>query len=268
MMRTFIFLLSFLCVGVCASAQKESDAKQISKIQKDKHYIWAEGIDTTEIQANKSANEELLNRINEYIIESGMAEETKEIVVKNINQLKNEIKMSRGGLYRVFLYVRQKDIVESSSPVKVITIEQAEETQTEEAPVAPVQAEAKKQKVISTPAVQNKPAQPVQKNKEAQDVANIFSSLSASRLEVIQQLAAAKDLKEANKLLEKHYNYGTITNYGTKKDCKDENGCYWVVPADGGVTVLSKLSDGQRWNYRTGKTDSLQNYTSGLWVKL
>lgn len=267
MIRTFFFLLLFLCIGTGVNAQKESEAKQISKIQKDKHYIWAEGIDTTEIQAYKSANEELQNRINEYVIETGMAEEAREIVVKNINQLKNEIKMSRGGLQRVFLYVKQKDIVESTSPVKVITIEQTEKAQQDVVPTVPVQAEPKKKDTVTVPEVQDTSKQPIQKKEDVRNVTNVFASLPTNKLEVIQQLATAKDLQEANKMLEKHYNYGTITNFGIRKDCKDVNGCYWVVPTDGGVTVLSKMREGQRWNYRTGKNDSLQNYKSGLWIK-
>lgn len=260
----YLFLfLCYLCYGMNICAQSESNSKQISRIQKDKHYIWAEGIDTTEIQAYNIANKELQNRINDYIIESGMAEAAKEIIVKNINQFKNEITMSRGGMHRVFLYVKQKDIVESSSTVKVITIEKEDDPQPIE---SPVQAEAKKQDGVNTSPVQSVPV--TQKKMEVQNTTNIFSSMPPSKLEVVQQLATAKNLQDANTLLKKFNNNGSIKNYGVKKDCKDEMNSYWVVPTNDGVTVLSSQRNGQRWNYRTGKTDSMQNYNSGLWFRL
>ena len=263
-----IYLLLFLCFGINANAQTESSSKQISKIQKDKHYIWAEGVDTMEANAYKMADEELESRIETYVLESGMAEAAKEIVVKNISQFKNEIKMARGGLCRVFLYVKQSDIVESSSPVKVIAIEEDSEeikqtkevnnqTEAEQQPAAP--------KTVET---QIECTSKEQESKGVHNTAQIFSSLPNGKLEVVRKIASAKSMNEAYSLLDNYYNNNLIKNFGVKKDCKDEINSYWVVSNNnGGVSVLSPQRNGNRWSYSTGNTDNLHNYKSGLWFR-
>lgn len=295
-MKQLLFMIFLLCFGFVANAQTESNSKKISKIQKDKHYIWAEGIDDTETDAYKAADVELQTRINEYIIESGIAEETKEVIVKNISQLRNEIKMERGGMYRIFLYVNQKDIVESTSPTKVITIQrdqveqeeqqieqqqeevmQQEETQQQE-DVLQQEEQQEMPETQSVEPLQENADQPssygnaqktqVQEKSEAKNIKDFFSTLSENRLAIIRDLSKSNDLLDAKTKIEKLYNSNLIKNFGVKKDCKDEKGSYWIVPINGGVTVLSPVRDSQRWNFTTGNTDSLSNYKSGLWIKL
>lgn len=263
-----IYLLLFLCFGINANAQTESNSKQISKIQKDKHYIWAEGVDTIEANAYQMADEELESRIETYVLESGMAEAAKEIVVKNISQFKNEIKMARGGLYRVFLYVKQSDIVESSSPVKVIAIEEEDNEEVEQTKEVNNQTEVEQKpaapKIVET---QIESSSEEQESKGVHNTAQIFSSLPNGKLEVVRKIASAKNLNEAYTLLNNYNNSNLVKNFGVKKDCKDEINSYWVVPNDGGVSVLSPQRNGNRWSYSTGNVDSLRNYKSGLWFR-
>ena len=117
-MLTFVYV----CTAMFAFAQSASPAKEISKIKQSKLYLWAEATDSTEQAAYQVAKRELDNLVDEHIASSKIADGAKNIIVQNIASKTSSVKMLRGILHRVFVYVKKTDIVKSTGDVDVYEV--------------------------------------------------------------------------------------------------------------------------------------------------
>lgn len=257
-----LLLFVLLAFVLTTNAQTESNAKSITSIKKSKQYIYAEITDSTEEAAYNAAKAELGTQVEKYIVDSGMADDAKAVVVRNIGRMTNKITVLRGDMHRVFIYVKKSDITASRSDVDVVKIEKSN---TEE-------AKAEKPKTVSEK-TETEETTVGKVTADGNDIANLpangfFSVIKGARATTLAAIAKAKDMSSAEKILAEQRLLMNVKGYGVMGDCRSVAQSYWVVPCEKGVTVLSPVRDGQRWNYKTGKTDSLDNYSQKLWFRM
>lgn len=258
-----LFILS--AIVLTANAQTASDAKSITAIKKSRQYIYAEVTDASEEEAYKAAKADLDAQIDKYIVDSGMLEDAKAVVVSNIGTMTNKITVLRGDMHRVFVYVKKSDITASRSGVDIVNIERETDTTT----VEPVVESAATEPVVTEPVVATEPAKTVSPTPTTvQPSAGYFSGITGVRATTLATIAKATDMSGAEEILSEQYLLKNVKGYGSMGDCRSVTQSYWVVSGADGVTILSPVRDGQRWNYKTGRTDSLDNYVQKLWFRL
>lgn len=108
----FVSLL-LLALG-CSLALMGQDADvrvHINKIKKSRQYLSAETTMETEEAALKTANELLVEEINDWVKQKRNSEDVKQIVLQDISSCSEKLNMKRGAKVRVFVYVKKSDIV-------------------------------------------------------------------------------------------------------------------------------------------------------------
>ncbi len=90
--------------------------------------------------------------------------------------------------------------------------------------------------------------------------------------EIIGQLKEAGNLGDATKVLRDNKAIYKIKNYGTIKECLNARTCFWVICNQSlEVTAIlgNDTGEDRRYNYVTGKYDSLSNYSAqyGAWFQ-
>lgn len=255
MKRLLMAIVVAMTMGVAAMAQTK--ASDITKIKKSKEYIYAEATEATEEAAINAAKAELDIQVEEYVVSTGMAKEAVAVVVKDIRQMTSKIAVMRGDMHRVFLYVKKKDITTSRSDVTVMNVENGMPEQKSKVEEVPIQPE---------PATQPEQMPVVEANPNA--AGSFFTQITGKRADTLNKIAQATTLEAAEKILQEEKTLMNVKGHGNYANCRNITQSYWVVEANGTVTILSPERDGTRWNYKTGLTDSLGKYTGKLWFRL
>ncbi len=112
-MRKVLLFLAISCFGISLWGQSSSaDTKKvINKIKKSQSYLSAEATMPTEEDAIKTANELLVNEINEWVKSKRNSETVQQIVLQDISSCTEKMNMKRGTNVRAFVYVKKSDIV-------------------------------------------------------------------------------------------------------------------------------------------------------------
>lgn len=249
-----------VAIMVATGAMAQANASDITKIKKSKEYIYAEATEATEDEAVMAAKAELDVQVEQYVVSSGIAKDAVAVVVKDIRQMTSKIAVMRGDMHRVFLYVKKKDVTTSKSDVTVMNVEKG----------API-AESKVEEVEGSSQT-DVPEVTLEDIPQADNAENysggFFAQIKGARAATLAKIAKANSIEQAESILSGEKIHQNVKGYGTMDNCLNVIQSYWVVATPDGVTILSPEREGKRWNYRTGKTDSLGNYTGKLWFRL
>lgn len=253
-------LTGVVAIMVATGAMAQANASDITKIKKSKEYIYAEATEATEEQAVIAAKAELDKQVEEYVVSSGIAKEAVAVVVKDIRQMTSQIALMRGDMHRVFLYVKKSDVTTSRSDVTVMTVENGlpeQKSQVEE--------------IMESPQT-DIPETTFEEIPQTKDVdyssGGFFAQITGNRATTLAKIAKAQSIDQAESILSGEKTHLNVKGYGTIGNCRNIVQSYWVVATPDGVTILSPERSGTRWNYKTGKTDSLDNYVGKLWFRL
>lgn len=110
-MKLVILLFFTLWHSLALLGQDVDVRKDINKIKKSNQYLSAEATLDTEEAALKTANELLVNEINDWVKQKRHSEDVKQIVLQDISSSSEYLNMKRGAKVRVFVYVKKSDIV-------------------------------------------------------------------------------------------------------------------------------------------------------------
>lgn len=110
-MKLVILLFFALWHSLALLGQDIDVRKDINKIKKSNQYLSAEATLDTEEAALKTANELLVNEINDWVKQKRHSEDVKQIVLQDISSSSEYLNMKRGAKVRVFVYVKKSDIV-------------------------------------------------------------------------------------------------------------------------------------------------------------
>lgn len=116
-----IFLIPILALLPLLTANaNDNDAvkKQINSIKKNNIvYLYGEATAETEEEARGLAEEILYQSINEWIANKKKMQESRNIVVKDQNELTTTMTLPRGNMFRAFVYVKKSDIIPANNTV-------------------------------------------------------------------------------------------------------------------------------------------------------
>lgn len=260
MIKKICLLLFAMMIAVSAMAQLS--AKDITKIKKSNSYIYAESTEATENDAYNSAKQELDMLVEEYVVSSGIGKEAVAVIVKDIKQVTSQIAIMRGDMHRVFLYVKKSDISTSKSDVTVMEVPSTENNP---------QVDSSTKSSNSSYRDSMKKVEYVkreEKKEQNYSATGFFAQITDNRAAVLARIAGANSMSEVEKILFDEKNFRNVKGYGSSIDCPNAKQSYWVVKTSNGITILSPDRNGTRWNYKTGNTDSLENYENRLWFRL
>lgn len=112
-MRKIVILFTLILVSPIAMGQSVS--KQINDVKRSSEYLSAEATMETESTAYEVAEELLAKQIAEYANENEVLMNAPNVIVKDVAGKAEQIKMNRGTMVRVFLYVRKSDVLASNN---------------------------------------------------------------------------------------------------------------------------------------------------------
>lgn len=96
------------------------------------------------------------------------------------------------------------------------------------------------------------------------------TSMPQWKMDVINEIVYAKDINEANSLLNLFKSLGKVSRYGIVTNCPDRNAAFWVIGnrGEGIKAVLGPGTDSRR-DYSTNQTSSLDNFkgSPALWFE-
>ena len=139
--------------------------------------------------------------------------------------------------------------VEKEKPVTESNVEDIKETSQTEIPDAKIEV------IDQTGRVDN-------------ESGGFFAQIKGVRAATLAKIANAKSIAQAENILSGEKIHQNVKGFGTIGNCRNITQSYWVVDTLDGVTILSPERAGTRWNYKTGKADSLKNYDGKLWFRL
>ena len=253
-------LTGVVAIMVATGAMAQASASDITKIKKSKEYIYAEATEATEEEAIIAAKAELDIQVEEYVVSSGIAKDAVAVVVKDIRQMTSKIAVMRGDMHRVFLYVKKKDITTSRSDVTVMNVEK-------EKPVTESKVEDIKE--TSQTEIPDAKIEVIDQTGSVENASGgFFAQIKGVRAATLAKIANAKSIAQAENILSGEKIHQNVKGFGTIGNCQNITQSYWVVDTLDGVTILSPERAGTRWNYKTGKADSLKNYDGKLWFRL
>lgn len=258
------FLLSLLLVTICLSAmaQEESPSKRINAIKRNSSYIYAEATAATENEAYETANLLLTKYISEYIVSKKNLKQADNVLVKDKVSHCEKISMQRGSMYRVFVYVKNSDIMPVDN-VEVITQQEAEAN-------APKVVEKKElQSKVEEIAQQESTATTTQEQSAATDLV-LDSSLPEWQQAALNDFASKTNVHEVNVAISKLKAQYKIKRSGdkTRRCPRPEESCYIVFDDSGNImAILSAPQNGVRTDYMSGNAHSLEEYSGNdyLW---
>ncbi len=282
-MNKYLFLL--LCVVALwmeppvLKAQTNSEtARQISKIKRDTLYISAEATDEKEDVALEIAKTLLKEAIMEFLAETGQAADATNVVVQNMEKTLSCVKMPRGEMLRVFLYVKKEDIIKLTGNVNLFPLNAVtqEDIKPKEKDQAAIQAETagdeKETKMEVEPVLETmqEEATFVQPRTASADVTGenkYIKTLPLARQQVLTKLLNAATYNDAVNILENELSMRRVKNYGRSGECRNPNACYWLINTSGSnaFDIYSPLTNGVRINVKTDAVEQVNVNMSGIW---
>lgn len=269
-----------LLIAASGYALAQSVSKQINDIMRSNEYITAEATLETEAKAYELAEELLSKRIEEYVNEKKTLKNAPNVIVKDVAGKAEQLKMNRGTMTRVFLFVKKDDVMAADNTRVLV--------QPKNVPTAPVTVKPKNA---------SKPKEPVKKKEEKEEskkeekqeetvlvstvepvntppVANGDQSLRLAKSwqqDAIDELLACSNVTEARAKMNRLRIGLKIKRFGSADSCKNPEKCFWLIfnEQEQVVTILGPGTD-SRTNFRSLTKDNLKNYTGqgAIWFTL
>lgn len=261
-------IMLFICLLMLSpSLFSQNEQQEINAIKSDPNYLYATGTSiTSENEAFENAKDLLVLEIEQWLKEN----ETKDIagyVAKSKEKL-SQIMTKRGKLYRVFAFVKKKDILPFFEEEKLMVVNYEEPQKPKY--VAPSSSSKK-----DTTSVTPKPATPA-----------VDSVSQKQATKVVEQPAKeptyAPNAKEKEMLnvktfigLNDYINQGrenrSITDVGNYSNLPKSGLVYvFVHNREGEIAACMKVVDGKATNLSTGTNDAITNYKGcgAIWIRI
>ena len=106
----------FFCVSAFGQIAFKEEKTKVNSIKRSTKYVYGEGIAETEVEAREIAEQNLRQAILQLVSEEKDLLEAEAVLVNAAKQNTSQIKLKRGTMERVFLYVEKKNIFPSENP--------------------------------------------------------------------------------------------------------------------------------------------------------
>lgn len=264
-----LFLTVFLLPAATAQVAFKEEKTKVNSIKRDRQYLYGEGIAETEEEARTTAEQNLRQAVLQFISEEKELLEAEAVIVNAARQNTSQIKLKRGTLERVFLYVHKKNIIPSDNS---FVIEQSETPAVaEEATAVEKAAEA----IVEAEAVTVPPAEIVERMEEPE------TNLAETKVEVeaetesdkeaapaattLDRILACPDMAALQQCLATEKAAHRVMWGELKQDFKPN----WLLVAYEGNMIRAIFDKGlqRRTNLLTGQAEDVADYAgcSKLW---
>lgn len=106
----------FFCTSAFGQIAFKEEKTKVNSIKRSTKYVYGEGIAETEAEAREIAEQNLRQAILQLVSEEKDLLEAEAVLVNAAKQNTSQIKLKRGTMDRVFLYVEKKNIFPSENP--------------------------------------------------------------------------------------------------------------------------------------------------------
>lgn len=245
--QIFILLVCILCI---TDLFGQSASSRINSIKRDTKYLYEDATAETEEDAYQMAYQGLTLRIQEYVNTKKKFKDADNILVNNIKQHCEQISMTRGDLFRVFLYVKISDI-DPAENIEVIAKEEISY-------------------VEQTPVQEEQPAEPAAEAADEQVKTVFIDDIEkAWQRDAIKRLADSGNATKAQATLSRMKAEYKIKKYGALDTCSNI-AASWIIVLDDDMNVVALLApdqNGKRPDYISGTMKSLKDFSgySAIW---
>lgn len=263
-MKKRISLLLLLALLSLTGAVAQSVSKQINDVKRSDKYLSAEATMETNEKAYELAQELLSKQIEEYVAGQKELKKAPNVIVKDVAGKAEQLKMNRGEMVRVFLYVKKSDI-QAANNTQILVQPGNATTEKKE-----TKKETKKGKTTSVPeAVVTQLLAQASSGSVQRSAATDVAPWQQAIVDEVLECSSATQVQQTLGNLRSRMK---VKRYGTPDTCRKPAEAFWVIlSADGQVqTVLGPATDSSRTNFRTGESDSLDNYKGlgAIWFTL
>lgn len=123
------WLSLFLATALMGQVDFKEEKAKVNAIKRNTQYVYGEGIADTEAEARELAEQNLRQALLQFISEKKDLLEAEAVLVNAAKKNSSQIKLKRGTMERVFLFVKKDNIFPSENPFVI-----SQEPQEEEAP--------------------------------------------------------------------------------------------------------------------------------------
>ena len=274
-MKKIIVLSTLMLIWNIVMGQSVS--KQINDIKRSSKYLSAEATMESEAKAYEMASELLANEVSEYAKSQSGSGTVNAVIYKNVAGEAEKIKMKRGTMTRVFLYVKKNDIF-SAENVGVIDVPSKTSSEKE---LVPQNLDAKVETVnhdsidieneLISSMIDTLLVDTSFIDEDYNKLSAVLVNYKTWQQEVLFTLLGCSSVKQVLYYIDKFRAESRIKRDGIAGNCKNPEKCYWII-FDDNARVLTILSPGtdSRVNFATSEMDSLKNYSGkgAIWFIL
>lgn len=262
-----------LCLSMCGcTLLAQNELQEINAIKSNINFLYATGTSSKSAEdASNNAKDLLALEIEQWLLDN-TTEDIAGYVAKSRENLA-QIKTRRGNLYRVFVYVKKKDVLPryKEEEVMVVDIVDNNAVHNDSLPkTSSSQAETlvSDSKTDVPPAINveyatsNEPA--VQQTIEVQQP--VYTPTAKER-----EMLNISTFIQLNDYINQGRANGTITRLGKYSDMPQSGLIYtFIHNREGQIAACMKVNDGSVLNLNTGKEDKISNYKGcgAIWIKL
>lgn len=260
-MKRKLFILSMaMLYAFSLSAQNEQ--QQINAIKRNMSFLYANGTSTASAdEASKNAKDLLALEIEQWLKEN-----TKDSIAGYVAKSKenmSEIKTKRGNLYRVFIFVKKKDVLPyyKEENMMIVRLNDSVETKKDTIDIIKVNKQGT-----------TEPAAPAQD--ASSSVRHVPISENAESIYVPsareKRMLDIKTFSELNDYINRGRADSSIAQVGKYSNLPQNEVVYvFIHNKQGEIPACIKKTDGKSINLRTGKEDVVSSYKGcgAIWIK-
>lgn len=257
-MSKFIFFCLFALFASIVYAQNED--QQINSIKRSSNYIYATATSTVcENEASENAKELLSLEIQEWLKGKGEKDITGYVAKSHKNTA--QIKTKKGRLFRVFAYVKKRDVLPFYKEEDAIVVEYSNENNS-----------------ISVDSL----VEETQSNSMTDETVSQEKDNEIDKNSIVESVAS--DITEIEKEMKKIDSFKTLQDF-VKKGLEDKKiilcGKYATIPSkgliyafvynkNGNIEAVIKRDNAKSVNIRTGLDDLIKNYSGcgAIWITI
>ena len=240
----FLLLLSLLLSPVTYAQTVEDAVRSINTIKRDTTYIYAEATTSNLDSALYNAKAILEEKVRDWIVQR-YPNEAIEYCVAKANEHSFDVRTRRGNLQRAFVYVNKKDIVPIANHNELMVFEVTKQPE---------------DKQTATP------------NDLLSEDMQIHESEPVITLTAVEQkMLEVTNLSELNDFVGQYKKQERLNGYGKYSTMPKDAECHIFICDEQGKVVarFRHQANGQVFNLRTLKTDSVESYGRGaIWFQL
>lgn len=267
-MKRKLFILSMaMLYAFSLSAQNEQ--QQINAIKRDMSFLYANGTSTASAdEASENAKDLLALEIEQWLKEN--TQDSIAGYVAKSRECMSEIKTKRGNLYRVFVFVKKKDVLPYYKEENMMIVSLNDSVETKRDTIGLIRSNVDDQKAAvstssSTSAKVDEPSSirhvPISTNAESGYVPSEREKLMLN----------IKTFSELNEYVNSGRADGSITQVGKYANLPQNEVVYvFIHNRQSEIPACIKMTGGKSINMKTGKEDVVSSYTGcgAIWIKI